>query len=330
MLEVCCFSLVAALHAVTKCRAKRIELCSDRDLDGVSPDVREVRALLEINASRPPCDRFELIVMVRLPPAAQRKQDKEDLNLLGNSCGEEPMHECSEADLALLVAYIRSLPRIPSLAGGVVGVDGVVFGALLAGNKAGSYHRVDLHAVGIIAAAALECGIPGFTFHRAMDWVGLPRGYRVGENRNGNEDGEQRISRMGVDLAGLGKLGVERVLTSGLPGTPAVRSAAFLASLAAAASALQFPLRIMCGGGINPESLREMVRLLPPPRSRKKTDDGSRSSTAEEVSVDDHDTGPPLGEWLVDFHGSFLTVTDRDLPSVAAIQEAVAVLSTQS
>ena len=218
-----------------------------------------------------------------------------------------------------LVRYVRELPRVvdPFDETSSVGVDGVVFGAIRlrqsshcekdGGNRTGTgegvgLFEVDEDAVLAIATAAAESGIPGFTFHRAFDWIGIDRSVESSSLCDETVDSTVlRMTCLTAAVAALRRCGVTRVLTSGKPGHPAIQSAALLVQLQREANAARpdhdqsdacvrcSPFHVMCGGGVSPH----VIRMI------------------QQIAADHcHDGSPPV----LDFHGSFLqSVADAKL-----------------
>lgn len=207
MMEVCCFSEAAAL-AAWQAGAHRIELCGERDLDGITPSpalLSDVRTMYGKSNDGVGLNCPKLFVMLRSRPrhsmsaaielASQKhlaEKQKTLRSCLDGTCGS---WHCAAASL-FQVTYDESEELIRTLLSfsasrnssgeRLAAVEGVVFGALKAAlHTEGDYDKilgagevmshvqwsVDYEVMQRIATAATSIGIRDMTFHRAFDFV---------------------------------------------------------------------------------------------------------------------------------------------------------------
>jgi len=142
LLEVCCFNPCAAVWAIQR-NVDRIELCANRDVDGITPAVDDVARVVAWRDQLR--SRTKIFVMIRPFPKDPSRPFQID-----------------DAELEEVLGVIRLLPQ---------GVDGLVFGALRYETHAdgrGLCATVDIESVQRVTRCAGACGL-SVTFHRAFD-----------------------------------------------------------------------------------------------------------------------------------------------------------------
>lgn len=177
ILEICANSYQSAINA-EKSGAKRIELCSELSIGGITPSYGLLQKVIK-KLSIP------VHVLIR-PRSGDFSYSKEEFDVM-----KEDILVCKK-----------------------LGVSGIVSGVLLHNNT------IDLERT----KELIDLSKPlSFTFHRAFDWVKSPK----------------------IEIKNLEKIGVERILSSGLE-TTAEKGIELLKELKETSS-----VSIMPGGGIH-------------------------------------------------------------------------------